>query len=90
MTGQEYHYTCCLSSLCQKQSDRYNQIFFRSTVRVIQTETKRKYTGGISLSLPRLCHGVSVNVAYAHHDNNRNVSDEWICICQGSVCPKTS
>ena len=52
--------------------------YFRSTVQVIQTETKRKYTGGISLSLPSLCYGVSVNVAYAHHDNNRNVSDECI------------
>lgn len=51
---------------------------FRSTVRVIQTETKRKYTGGISLSLPSLCYGVFVNVAYAHHDNNRNVPDECI------------
>ena len=28
MTGQEYHYACCLSSPCQKQSDSYNQIFF--------------------------------------------------------------
>ena len=27
---------------------------------------------------PSLCYGVSVNVAYAHHDNNRNVSDECI------------
>ena len=45
---------------------------------VIQTETKRKYTGGISLSLPSLCYGVSINVAYAHHDNNRNVPDKCI------------
>lgn len=22
-------------------------------------------------------HGVPANVAYAHHDNNRNVPDEW-------------
>ncbi len=22
--------------------------------------------------------GVSANVAYAHHDNNRNVPDEWV------------
>ena len=51
---------------------------FRSTVWAIQTETKRKYTGGISLSLPNPCYGVSVNVAYAHHDNNRNVPDECI------------
>lgn len=28
MTGQEYHYACCLSSPYQKQSDNYNQIFF--------------------------------------------------------------
>lgn len=28
MTGQEYHYACCLSSPCQKHSDSYNQIFF--------------------------------------------------------------
>lgn len=28
MTGQEYHYACCLSSPCQKQSDSCNQIFF--------------------------------------------------------------
>lgn len=28
MTGQEYHYACCLSSPCQKRSDSYNQIFF--------------------------------------------------------------
>ena len=52
--------------------------YFRSTVWAIQTETKRKYTGGISLSLPSLCYGVFVNVAYAHHDNNRNVPDECI------------
>ena len=29
-------------------------------------------------------HGVPANVAYAHHDSNRNVLDEWVCICQGS------
>ena len=52
--------------------------YFRSTVWTIQPETKRKYTGGISLSLPSLCHSVSVNVTYAHHDNNRNVPDECI------------
>ena len=23
-------------------------------------------------------HGVPANVAYAHHDNNRNVFDEWV------------
>ena len=28
MTGQEYHYACCLLSPCQKHSDSYNQIFF--------------------------------------------------------------
>lgn len=28
MTGQEYHYACCLSSPCQKQSNSYNQIFY--------------------------------------------------------------
>ena len=33
-------------------------------------------------------HGVPANVAYAHHDNNRNVLDEWVCICQGSEGPK--
>ncbi len=23
-------------------------------------------------------HGVPANVAYAHHDSNRNVLDEWV------------
>lgn len=52
--------------------------YFSLNSPVIQTETKRKSTVGISLSLPSLCHSVSVNVAYAHHDNNRNVPDECI------------
>ena len=52
--------------------------YFSLNSLAIQTETKRKYTGGISLSLPNPCYGVSVNVAYAHHDNNRNVPDECI------------
>ena len=29
-------------------------------------------------------HGVSANVAHAHHDNNRNVFGEWVFICQGA------
>lgn len=29
-------------------------------------------------------HGVPANVAYAHHDSNRNVPDEWVCNCQGA------
>ena len=27
-------------------------------------------------------HGVPANVAYAHHDSNRNVLDEWVFGCQ--------
>lgn len=34
------------------------------------------------LCLP--AHDVSVNVAYAHHDNNRNVSGEWVFCYQGA------
>lgn len=33
---------------------------------------------GISLLSSAPDHGVSANVAHAHHDNNRNVPDEWV------------
>ena len=29
-------------------------------------------------------HGVPANVAYAQHDSNRNVPDEWVLNCQGA------
>ena len=28
--------------------------------------------------------GEAANVAYAHHNNNRNVLDEWVCCLQGA------
>ena len=29
--------------------------------------------------------GAAANVAYAHHNSNRNVFDEWVFSCQGTV-----
>jgi len=29
--------------------------------------------------------GVPAIAAYAYHDNNRNVPDEWVWNCQGSL-----
>ena len=28
--------------------------------------------------------GAAAKVAYAHHNNNRNVFDEWVCYFQGA------
>ena len=29
--------------------------------------------------------GAAAKVAYAHHNNNRNVFDEWVCCFQGAA-----
>lgn len=41
-----------------------------------QTANQFLIISGISLRLSVPAHGVSAIVAYAHHDNNRNVPDE--------------
>lgn len=76
MTRQEYHYACCLLSPCQQQAGSYNPVV--PAPRNRQADRK-SFSGisGISLRLSVSAHGVPANVAYAHHDNNRNVPDEW-------------
>ena len=76
MTGQEYHCACCLLSPCRQQSDSYNPVI--PAPRNGQADRKPiSDISGISLRLSVPAHGVPANVAYAHHDNNRNVPDEW-------------
>lgn len=84
MTGQEYHYTCCLSSPCQQQSDSQNQILFAPWMKQIRQKPFLLSSRGISLPFSHSHHGGLFHIAYAHHDNNRNVPDEWISNYQGA------
>lgn len=41
-----------------------------------------------SCCFPSKAHpGAAAKVAYAHHNNNRNVLDEWVCCLQGANPP---
>lgn len=81
MTGREYHYACCLLSPYQLLPDICNPIYFAPRI-IINCKP-------ISLCVGFRClyhsaHGVSITVAYAHHDNNRNVFGEWVFDYQSS------
>ena len=49
-----------------------------------QTETVSSLFAWDFAAFPHSHHGGSFHIAYAHHDNNRNVPDEWISNYQGA------
>lgn len=69
---------CCLLSPCQEQPDIYDPVV--SAPRNRQAYRKSiffiHYWDFVATVHPD--YGVPVNVAYAHHDNNRNVPDNWL------------
>ena len=54
----------------------------------LHTEQSRPWTsykvGGVPAVFCPIHHGAVANVAYAHHNSNGNVSDEWVFFCQGT------
>ena len=83
VTEQEYHCPYCLSSPYRELPDTYNRLFI-APCRKSASQRPKKNKGVISLLLFPADRGAAANVAYAHHNSNRNVFGEWVFVCQGT------
>ncbi len=73
----------CLSSPYRELPDTYNRLFI-APCRKSASQRPKKNKGVISLLLFPADRGAAANVAYAHHNSNRNVFGEWVFGCQGT------
>jgi len=78
--GQEYHDSQCLSSPYRELPDTRSN-FYRSTV--VPPNADQKIIGEV-WSFRKRCHGAVATVAYAHHNSNGKVFDEWVFNFQGT------
>ena len=81
VTGREYHYACCRLSPRREPPSGYSKLFLAPCqYRRKQSRPKEKVK---SCCFPGKAHpGAAAKVAHAHHNNNRNVFDEWVCCFQ--------
>ena len=83
VTEQEYHCPYCLSSPYRELPDTDSRLFI-APCRKSASQRPKKNKGVISLLLFPADRGAAANVAYAHHNSNRNVFGEWVFGCQGT------
>ena len=81
VVGQEYHCAYRLSSPYREPPDTDSRLLF-APCRKSKAKDLFIKTGEISLLPFSANRGAAANVAYAHHNSNRNVFDEWVFSCK--------
>ena len=90
VTGREYHYAYCRLSPYWEPPSGHSSLFSLRAARKKHHRPKKKVR---SRCFYHTAHpGAVAIVAYVHHNNNRNVLDEWVCCFQGAALsiPKTN
>ena len=82
VTGREYHYAYCRLSPHWELPSGYSSLYL-APHRIEKHNRPEKKVKSRCLSYT--AHpGAVAKVAYAHHNNNRNVFDEWVFGFQGT------
>lgn len=83
VTGREYHCPHCWSSPCWELPSSHRVCF---SLRVERESKNRPKSNQFEISLLSLTThpGAVSKLAYAHHNNNGNVLDEWVWGFQGT------